>query len=176
VRLAIALAVCVLSAAAAESASARGTAACSASKLSAVVPAQNLPAPVAATRKRIAALAVRCDYAGLAKLARQKFSFSFGGERSAAAYWKRQEAKGSRPLAILVKILKLPFTHNETGAYAWPTAYRTHPTCADWDALVRVGVLTRTAADAMRKGGNVYYGYRTAITKSGRWQFFIAGD
>ncbi len=43
-------------------------------------------------------------------------------------------------------------------------------------ALVRVGVLTRKAADAMRTGGNVYYGYRTAITKSGRWQFFIAGD
>lgn len=48
---------------------------------------------------------------------------------------------GGRPLAILVKILKLPFTRNETGAYAWPTAYRTHPTRADWGALVRVGVL-----------------------------------
>jgi len=23
---------------------------------------------------------------------------------------------------------------------------------------------------------NVYYGYRTAITRSGKWQFFIAGD
>jgi hypothetical protein len=114
--------------------------------------------------------------AGLTKLAGPKFSFRFGGERSAAAYWKQQEAKGGRPLAILVKILKLPFTHNETGAYAWPTAYRTHPTRADWDALVRVGVLTRKAADTMRTGGNVYYGYRTAITKSGRWQFFLAGD
>jgi hypothetical protein len=85
-------------------------------------------------------------------------------------------SEGGRPLAILVKILKLPFTRNETGAYAWPTAYRAHPTRADWDALVRVGVLTRKAADAMRKGGNVYYWYRTAITKSGRWRFFIAGD
>jgi hypothetical protein len=166
----------VLSAAVAGSASARAATVCSASKLSPVVPTQNLPTAVAATRKQIAALAVRCDYAGLAKLAGTKFSFSFGGERSAAAYWKQQEAKGGRPLAILVKILKLPFTHNETGAYAWPTAYRTHPTRADWDALVRIGVLTRKAADAMRKGGNVYYGYRTAITRSGRWQFFIAGD
>ena len=175
-RFAIAIAVGVLAAAVAGSASARPAAACSASKLSPTVPAQNLPAPVAATRRRIVALAVRCDYAGLAKLAGAKSSFSFGGERSAAAYWKQQEAKGGRPLAILVKILKLPFTRNETGAYAWPTAYRAHPTRADWDALVRVGVLTRRAADAMRKGGNVYYGYRTAITKSGRWQFFIAGD
>jgi len=24
--------------------------------------------------------------------------------------------------------------------------------------------------------GNVYYGYRIAITRSGKWQFFIAGD
>jgi len=23
---------------------------------------------------------------------------------------------------------------------------------------------------------NVYYGYRTAIMRSGKWQFFIAGD
>jgi hypothetical protein len=176
VRFAIATAVGVLAAVVAGSASARPAAACSASKLSPTVPAQNLPAPVAATRRQIAALAVRCDYAGLAKHAGTRFSFSFGGERSAAAYWKHQEAKGGRPLAILVKILKLPSTRNETRAYAWPTAYRAHPTPADWDALVRVGVLTRQAADAMRKGGNVYYGYRTAITKSGRWQFFIAGD
>jgi hypothetical protein len=176
VRVAVAVAVCVLSTAAAELASARSAASCSASKLSPAVPTQKLPAPVAALRRRIVALAVRCDYAGLAKLAGPKFSFSFGGERSAAAYWKQQEAKGGRPLAILVKILKLPFTHNETGAYAWPRAYQTHPTRADWDALVRVGVLTRKAAHAMRKGGNVYYGYRTAITKSGRWQFFLAGD
>jgi hypothetical protein len=175
-RLALAIAACALSAAVVESASARTVASCSASKLSPAVPAQKLPAPVAALRRRIVALAVRCDYAGLAKLAGPKFAFSFGGERSAAAYWKQQEAKGGRPLAILVKILKLPFTHNETGAFAWPTAYRTHPARADWNALVRVGVLTRKTADAMRKGGNVYYGYRNAITKSGRWQFFIAGD
>jgi hypothetical protein len=176
VRVAIAVAACVLSAAVAESASARAAAACSASKLSPVVPSQKLPPPVAATRQRIVALAVRCDFAGLAKLAGTNFAFSFGGEPSAAAYWKQQEAKGGRPLAILVKILKLPFTRTVTGAYAWPTAYRNHPARADWDALVRVGVLTRKAADAMRTGGNVYYGYRTAITKSGRWQFFIAGD
>jgi hypothetical protein len=64
----------------------------------------------------------------------------------------------------------------DAGSASARSAAACHPTRADWDALGRVGVLSRNAADAMRNGGNVYYGYRTAITKSGRWQFFIAGD
>jgi hypothetical protein len=38
------------------------------------------------------------------------------------------------------------------------------------------GVYTRAEVNRMRQGGNVYYGYRTAITKTGDWQFFVAGD
>jgi hypothetical protein len=75
-----------------------------------------------------------------------------------------------------VKILGLPVTRNEAGAYAWPSAYTTHPTVQDWNGLVRAGVYTRAEVNRMRQGGNVYYGYRTAITKTGDWQFFVAGD
>jgi hypothetical protein len=151
---------------------------CSASGLSVKLPAQRLPAKVSAVRTRIAKAAVRCDYAALQRIAyeRDSFTFSYGNERSAAAYWKQQERHGDRPLARLVKILRLPVTRNEAGAYAWPTAYTTHPKAKDWDALVRAGVYTRTEVNRMRKGGNVYYGYRTAITRSGDWQFFVAGD
>jgi hypothetical protein len=137
-----------------------------------------LPAAVARVRQRIVNAAVACDYATLERIGKEKggFSFSFGGERSAAAYWRTLEARHARPLALLVAILKLPVTRNESHAYAWPSAYTAHPTLADWNALVRAGVLTRVEADAERRGGNVYYGYRTAITPAGDWQFFIKGD
>jgi len=151
---------------------------CSASGLSSVLPKQALPAKVAAIRTRIAKAAVRCDYATLQRIANERggFTFSYGNEQSAATYWKRLEARGGRPLARLVKILRLPVTRNEAGAYAWPTAYTAHPKAADWNALVRTGVYTRAEVNRMRKGGNVYYGYRTAITRGGDWQFFVAGD
>jgi hypothetical protein len=50
------------------------------------------------------------------------------------------------------------------------------PKPSDWDALVRVGLLTRAEATKAKKRYNVYYGYRTAISPSGKGQFFIAGD
>jgi hypothetical protein len=154
------------------------TAPCSAAHLSATLPAQKLPAKVASVRSRIARAAVACDYAALQRIAYEKdgFTFSFGAEGSAAAYWRAQERRGDKPLLKLVRILSLPVTRNEAGAYAWPSAYTTHPTAKDWNAVVRAGVLTRKQADQMRRAGNVYYGYRAAITKSGDWQFFVAGD
>ena len=151
---------------------------CSAAQLSPTVPAQKLPAAVASTRRRIVEAAVACDFTKLERIGKEQggFSFSFGGEKSAAAYWRSQENNGHKPLAVLVKILGLPVTRNETGSYAWPSAYTTHPKAADWNGLVRAGVITRAEATKARGSGNVYYGYRAAITRSGDWQFFIAGD
>lgn len=164
-------------AAAAVAAPAR-TAGCSAADLSTRLPAQKLPAAVASARRRIVEAAVACDFTKLERIGKEQggLSFGFGGEKSAAAYWRSQESKGRKPLAVLVKILGLPVTRNETGSYAWPSAYTAHPKAADWDALVRGGVLTRAEATKSQRSGNVYYGYRTAITRSGDWQFFIAGD
>lgn len=151
---------------------------CSAADLSTSVSEQSLPAAVATTRQRIVDAAVACDYAELEQIGtgHAGFSFSFGGEKSAAAFWKAEEARGSKPLATLVKILNVPVTRNETCAYAWPSAYTEHPKAADWDALVRAGVITRARATKAQQSDNVYYGHRTAINRSGDWQFFIAGD
>jgi hypothetical protein len=174
------LAICAAAAtvAAAATTASSQAATCSAARLSKTVPKQNVPAVVARVRQQIVNAAVACDYAALERIGKEKgsFSFSFGSEHSAAAYWRRLEARHLRPLALLVAILKLPVTRNETRAYAWPSAYTAHPTRADWNALVRAGVLTRVEADAERRGGNVYYGYRTAISPAGDWQFFIKGD
>jgi len=162
--------------AATASASARSS--CSASGLSTSLPAQKVPAAVASVRARIVRAAVACDYAALERIGREKgsFAFSYGAERSAAAYWRTLERKGGKPLGRLVKILELPVTRNEAKAYAWPSAYTEKPKAADWNALVRAGVYTRREVDRMRAGGNVYLGYRVGITPKGDWQFFIAGD
>jgi hypothetical protein len=153
---------------------------CSASGLSATLPKQMLPDAVARVRARIAAAAVTCDFAKLQRIALERgkgFTFSYGRETSAAAYWRKLETTHrDRPLARLVRILRLPVTRNETGSYAWPSAYTDKPTAADWNAVVHGGVYTRAQVERMRKGGNVYLGYRTAITRTGDWQFFVAGD
>ena len=152
---------------------------CSAATLSAKLPKQALPAKVAATRDRIAAAAVRCDYASLARIAgatKQGFVFSYGAERSPAAYWRRVEALGrDRPLARLVKLLRQPVTRNEIGSWAWPSAYTERPTAADWNRLVTAGIYTRAQVNGMKKAGS-YLGYRTAISPRGEWLFFVAGD
>ena len=176
----IVLAAALMSVGAASAARTTPAGACSAASLSATLPKQKLPPAVARVRARIAAAAVACDYAKLQKIALEKgkgFKFSYGSETSAIAYWRKLESQHrDKPLARLVKILAIPFTRNETKAYAWPSAYTNKPTAADWNALVKKGVYSRTQVNTMRKGGNVYYGYRTAITRTGDWQFFVAGD
>ena len=56
------------------------------------------------------------------------------------------------------------------------SAYTDKPTAADWNALVQKGVYTRVEVNRMRRSGNTHLGYRTAITRSGDWQFFVSGD
>ena len=81
-------------------------------------------------------------------------------------------------MRALATILALPFTRNESGSYAWPTAYEESPSDEAWQALVECRALlpgarsTRCAA----AGAGGYLGYRTAITADGDWQFFVAGD
>lgn len=152
------------------------TAACSASHEPTALPRQSLPPKVAAMRQAIVRAAVACDYAKLQELGGKRFTFSYGSGMSAAMYWRVLEAKKiDRPLQRLVRILSLRVTRNETGAYAWPSAYSDHPTAADWNALVTGGVYTRAEVSRMQRG-KVYYGYRTAILRNGDWQFFVAGD
>jgi hypothetical protein len=152
---------------------------CSTSALRLTLPEQDLPAEVAEVRQRIFDAAVACDYDTLEQIALEQgagFTFSYGGGDSAAAHWRELEESGAEaPMRVLATILALPFTRNESGSYAWPTAYDESPTEADWQALVDAGLYTQEQIDQMKAGG-MYLGYRTAITADGDWQFFVAGD
>jgi hypothetical protein len=154
---------------------------CSTAGLRLTLPEQQLPPQVADVRKRIFGAALACDYEELERIALEKgdgFTFSYGGGDSAAAYWRQLEESSSaepKPMRALATILTMPYTRNESGSYAWPTAYSENPTDEAWQALVDSGLYTQEQVDSMKASG-MYLGYRTAITADGDWQFFVAGD
>jgi hypothetical protein len=154
---------------------------CSTSGLRLTLPEQDLPPEVADVRQRVFDAAIACDYETLEQIADERgegFSFSFGAATSAADYWREAEQSGEepKPMRALATILTLPFTRNEAGSYAWPSAYDESPTDADWQAVVDAGLYSSEAVEQMKTQGTGYLGYRTAITPDGDWQFFIAGD
>ena len=155
---------------------------CSTAGLRLTLPEQDLPPAVAAVRTRSFEAAVACDYDTLEQIALERgegFTFSYGGSGSAADYWRMLEESSTtepKPMRTLATILTLPYTRNESGSYAWPTAYDESPTDADWQALADAGLYTQEQIDSMQAGGTGYLGYRTAITADGDWQFFVAGD
>jgi hypothetical protein len=148
------------------------------------LPAQDLPSAVAEVRQRIFDAALACDYEALEAIALEKgegFTFSYGGGTDASEFWRAREEGDAvepnpGPMRSLATILTMPFTRNEAGSYAWPTAYSENPTEEAWEALVVSGLYAQEEVDAMRTGGTGYLGYRTAITADGDWQFFVAGD
>ena len=155
---------------------------CSTSGLRLTLPEQDLPAAVMDVRKRVFEAAVACDYDTLEEIALEKgagFTFSYGSGEDASEYWRGLEEDSSeqpKPMRALATILTLPFTRNESGSYAWPTAYNESPTEDDWQALVDAGLYDAEVIDQMQEQGTGYLGYRTAITADGDWQFFTAGD
>jgi len=152
---------------------------CSTSTIRTTLSEQELPQPVAEVRRAVWGAAIACDYEELERLALERgegFTFSYGGGTSAAEHWRTLEQSGETPMRDLAAILSLPYTRNESGSYAWPTAYSEAPTDEAWQALVDAGLHTQAEVDAMRAGGSGYLGYRTAITADGDWQFFVAGD
>jgi hypothetical protein len=149
---------------------------CSAAGLSADLPADpSLPGLVATMRAEIAAAAVECDYERLQELALQGgtgFTYSYGGETSAADYWAGAEERGEEVMRILVETLRLS-GHLYQGNWVWPPAYADAPTLEDWQSLA--GLYPQEQIDAFREMGS-FLGYRVGITPAGDWIFFVAGD
>ena len=159
-----------------------GEGACSTSALRLTLPEQELPAAVADVRKRVFDAAVACDYDTLEEIALEQgegFTFSYGAGTDASEHWRDAEETSTeepKPMRALAAILTMPFTRNESGSYAWPTAYSESPTEEAWRDLVYSGLYTAEEVEQMKTQGTGYLGYRTAITADGDWQFFVAGD
>jgi hypothetical protein len=149
---------------------------CSGTSIKGPLPAQKLPREVASMRSAIFAAALRCDYTALQRLGDKHgkgVEISFGPEPAPAIFWRQQEARGEPVMRFLAKLLQLPFARSQ-GFYAWPSAFRLHPTDADWRALR--AIYPQRVIDAMKKDGIGYSGYRVGIKPNGDWQFFVTGD
>jgi hypothetical protein len=159
-----------------------GEGACSMSAVRLTLPDQDLPPVVADVRKRVFDAAVACDYDTLEQIALEEgegFTFSYGSGTDASEYWRDLEENSNetpKPMRALATILTQPFTRNESGSYAWPTAYSENPTEEAWRDLVYSGLYSAEVVDQMREQNTGYVGYRTAITADGDWQFFVTGD
>ena len=156
---------------------------CSTAGLRLTLPEQDLPPAVADVRQRVFDAAIACDYDTLEQIALEQgegFTFSYGSGTDASEHWRSVEETGTErplPMLALATILTIPHSRNETGSYAWPSAYEETPTDEDWQAVVDAGLYTQAEVEQMQGPTSTgYLGYRTAITPDGDWQFFVAGD
>jgi hypothetical protein len=155
--------------------------ACSATDLDPTVVPQDLPEPVATTRRAIIEAATGCDIARLAQLGGD-LRYSFGGDDDPAQFWRDIEAGGPEPLPLetMVQLLALPFGTVQAGDityYVWPRAFAYD----SWDSVPAedrqaLAVLYDDSdQDGFAEFG-AYIGYRIGITADGSWAYFVAGD
>jgi hypothetical protein len=133
-----------------------------------------LPGPAAATHAALLQAARTGDYEALRPLVPEdEFSYTFGtpDPEGPIAHWQRVEAEtGESPIAILERILELPYTLS-AGTYVWPFAYdKQEDQLTDYEREL----LGDLAESFLPETG--YLGWRAGITPDGRWLFFIAGD
>jgi hypothetical protein len=135
--------------------------------------AVGLPEPVAETHAALLEAAESGDYEALRPLIPAQFSYTFGGpvEGGPIAFWRRVEQEsGERPIEILARILRLPYTLSR-GTYVWPFAYDKQ---ADELTDHERELLGDLAETFLPETG--YLGWRAGIEPDGTWSFFIAGD
>jgi len=140
-----------------------------------------LPDAVQATRSAIWAAATACDWDTLRGLLAPGFSYTFGEDTDAIAYWQGLEASGDDPIYFLVELLSRPFgtmPGPDGGTYyVWPSAFNQ----SGWQDVPQADVEALRPlygdvdfAGFAEFGG--YYGYRVGILDDGSWVFFVAGD
>jgi hypothetical protein len=134
-----------------------------------------LPPAVAETHAALLEAAESGDYEALRPLLPGSgFSYTFGGEVQGGpiAHWQQLESQtGERPIEILARILRLPYTL-AGGRYIWPFAFDKQQ--EDLTAYERE--LLGDLANAYSGAGSGYLGWRAGIEPDGTWRFFIAGD
>ena len=159
---------------------------CSAARETPAVAAQpGLPPAVAAMRADLARAVAACDWATIGGLVDRDGAgvhFTFGGPGDPIAAWQRAERSGQQPAPLLAirRLLDLPFASQPlpaTTQYVWPAAHvAVPPSTAQLRAIADAGLYPMATLEEWVRSGHNYLGYRLAITASGDWTFFVAGD
>jgi hypothetical protein len=142
--------------------------------------ADPMPAPVAATVKRLHEIAAQGSYRDLAKLAEAAPDFrSNNAGLSHTEFWNLKMRTGDFPMAHVEKLLSYNFTvepSSQGKIYIWPwmaTLKREEITplaAREIDRLLGEG-----QADALRKGA-IWPGYVLGIREDGLWLYFLSGS
>ncbi len=161
--------------------------ACSASGIEVPLQQEGLPEDVADTRSSIIAAATSCYIDELGRLAgvganpRQETELvtSFGG--GGFVDLLDRESDGQEPLALLVRLLALPYGSQEYEGlptyYYWPRAfvYDSWDQIPEEDLVDLQTIYTQQEIDDIAAFGS-YAGWRVGISEEGDWRFFVAGD
>ncbi len=145
----------------------------------------DLPEPVARTRKLLMDIARAGDIEGLAAVIEDNGRtplFSFGGDEDPIAFWREVsgDGEGREVLAILLELLETPPALMREGSaeafYAWPYFEALH--LEDLSPAQQVELFTLVTAgdyrDMLDFGGYIFY--RVHISPDGTWEAFVAGD
>jgi len=135
-----------------------------------------LPAKVESMRRRIIAAAVACDYETLTALSREEgkeFNLGFDGETDLATSWRKREQQGEPVLALLVRVLNLPYSA-EGEHYLWPSAASVFRDTKDWEAIE--GLYPPETIARWKGTQRGYTGLRTGVNVKGDWLFAVSGD
>lgn len=138
----------------------------------------DLPAEVAALRDTLVDAARRCDEQALRTAidASEMFTYSFGGDGDAIAYWRELEEAGQEPYLRLVQVLgTTPAVADGGGIVVWPQVTTGRPEDTTQTAWEELHWLSAEELAASR-GETGYLGWRVGISMDGQWRFFVAGD
>lgn len=145
--------------------------ACAAARIAAAN-VTGMSAQAAAKAKRISTAARACDSATLVSLARAD-STGLAGDQPPASVFTSKAGPSYVALAI---VLSLPPTESFDGTIqprVFSEQYAQND--AEWDKVVRAGLVTRAQATKMRQDDGGYTGYRVGIAEDGTWTFFTTG-
>jgi hypothetical protein len=137
-------------------------------------PLEALPAEVATTRAALLAAARATDWDAIGALIPTDvlFTFSYGGETDAVAYYEGLEEDVA---ARIVALLEGSFA--QLGPIVvWPELHARTPFALD--AQERAELAEEYGADevAAWEQGGAYLGWRLGITDEGSWIFLVRGD
>jgi hypothetical protein len=133
------------------------------------------------TRSRLLDAALNCDYGLLAEIAGTDFTASFGGEDPLVVFTDG----GPGLMNMLIALLGEPHVEALIGGepdanYVWPVAFAKavdefgQYDEADLETMRNLGYTDADLAGFEEFGS--YAGFRTAISASGQWLYFVEGD
>lgn len=142
------------------------------------VQSSTLPPAVDRTRRQILAAARAHDWEALQRIIGDepiRYTFGENAPGGAIEFWKREEARGGKPIETLAAIMELPYTLSH-GTYFFPFAYTTPPAeLTPYEVRLLSSYATKADVEKWKAFGG-YFGYRAGIAADGTWQLYVSGD